>query len=261
MRIAQVAPLTESRSAATLRRNRTRCRRFSPRSSSGRVTTSRCSRAETRGPRARSSRRGRGRCGSVAVRGPLAPHVLMLEQVLRRATDFDVIHFHIAPAALPARAAAVGRRTSRRCTDGSICLSSRRSTASSATFPSCRFPTRSAGRCPTRTGSAPSPRSAARPARSSIRTRVPTSPSSAASRRRSASIARSRSRRRAASRCGSPPRSIRPTATTSSATIRPLLDHPLVEFIGEIGERQKSEFLGRARRCSFPSTGPSRSAW
>ena len=35
------------------------------------------------------------------------------------------------------------------------------------------------------------------------------------------------------------------------AEIKPLLDHPLIEFIGEIGEEQKSEFLGRARALLF----------
>ena len=34
--------------------------------------------------------------------------------------------------------------------------------------------------------------------------------------------------------------------------IRPLLDHPLVEFIGEIGEKEKAEFLGNAYALLFP---------
>ena len=38
--------------------------------------------------------------------------------------------------------------------------------------------------------------------------------------------------------------------------IEPLLDHPLVEFIGEIGETQKSEFLGKARALLFPIDWP-----
>ena len=38
--------------------------------------------------------------------------------------------------------------------------------------------------------------------------------------------------------------------------IRPLLDNPLVEFIGEIGESQKSEFLGRAQALLFPIDWP-----
>jgi glycosyltransferase involved in cell wall biosynthesis len=38
--------------------------------------------------------------------------------------------------------------------------------------------------------------------------------------------------------------------------IRHLLDHPLIEFIGEIGESQKSEFLGNARALLFPIDWP-----
>ena len=34
--------------------------------------------------------------------------------------------------------------------------------------------------------------------------------------------------------------------------IRPLLDHPLVEFVGEIGEREKPELLGNAYALLFP---------
>ena len=44
--------------------------------------------------------------------------------------------------------------------------------------------------------------------------------------------------------------------------IKPLLDDPLIEFIGEIGDADKGAFLGGARApCSSRSTGPSRSAW
>ena len=38
--------------------------------------------------------------------------------------------------------------------------------------------------------------------------------------------------------------------------IEPLLDHPLIEFVGEIGEAQKAEFLGRARALLFPIDWP-----
>jgi glycosyltransferase involved in cell wall biosynthesis len=38
--------------------------------------------------------------------------------------------------------------------------------------------------------------------------------------------------------------------------IRPLLDNPLVEFIGEIGEAEKSAFLGGARALLFPIDWP-----
>jgi glycosyltransferase involved in cell wall biosynthesis len=38
--------------------------------------------------------------------------------------------------------------------------------------------------------------------------------------------------------------------------IRPLLDDPLVSFIGEIGDDRKSDFLGRARALLFPIDWP-----
>ncbi|WP_213876413.1 glycosyltransferase family 4 protein [Pseudomonas sp. dw_358] len=38
--------------------------------------------------------------------------------------------------------------------------------------------------------------------------------------------------------------------------IQPLLAHPLIEFIGEIGDHEKSEFLGNARALLFPIDWP-----
>lgn len=38
--------------------------------------------------------------------------------------------------------------------------------------------------------------------------------------------------------------------------IEPLLDHPLVDFIGEIGEKDKDEFLGSAQALIFPIDWP-----
>jgi glycosyltransferase involved in cell wall biosynthesis len=38
--------------------------------------------------------------------------------------------------------------------------------------------------------------------------------------------------------------------------IEPLLDHPLIEFIGEIGDAEKSEFLGNAKALLFPIDWP-----
>ena len=38
--------------------------------------------------------------------------------------------------------------------------------------------------------------------------------------------------------------------------IAPLLDHPLIEFIGEIGDADKAEFLGNARALLFPIDWP-----
>jgi len=38
--------------------------------------------------------------------------------------------------------------------------------------------------------------------------------------------------------------------------IKPLLEHPLVELIGEIGEDEKEEFLGNALALLFPIDWP-----
>lgn len=38
--------------------------------------------------------------------------------------------------------------------------------------------------------------------------------------------------------------------------IKPLLSHPQVEYIGEIGEREKNDFLGNARALLFPIAWP-----
>ena len=38
--------------------------------------------------------------------------------------------------------------------------------------------------------------------------------------------------------------------------IKPMLDNPLIEFIGEIGDHQKSDFLGRAEALLFPIDWP-----
>ena len=38
--------------------------------------------------------------------------------------------------------------------------------------------------------------------------------------------------------------------------IRPLLDDPLIEFIGEIGDQRKADFLGKARALLFPINWP-----
>src|SRR5262245_16471765 len=40
------------------------------------------------------------------------------------------------------------------------------------------------------------------------------------------------------------------------AVIKPLLDHPLVEFIGEVGGKEKEEFLGNAYALLFPIDWP-----
>ena len=44
-------------------------------------------------------------------------------------------------------------------------------------------------------------------------------------------------------------------------TIEPLFEHPLIEFVGEIGHHDKAEFLGNAAALLFPIEWPSPSAW
>jgi glycosyltransferase involved in cell wall biosynthesis len=41
-----------------------------------------------------------------------------------------------------------------------------------------------------------------------------------------------------------------------NAAIRPLLQHPLVEYLGEIGEQEKGDFLGQAQALLFPIDWP-----
>ena len=65
----------------------------------------------------------------------------------------------------------------------------------------------------------------------------------------------SRSRGKPACPYRSPPRSTRPTTPTSHV-IAPLLEEPQVEFIGEINENDKSEFLGEAAGLLFPIDWP-----
>jgi glycosyltransferase involved in cell wall biosynthesis len=63
-----------------------------------------------------------------------------------------------------------------------------------------------------------------------------------------------------AKRCGSP---LKIAAKVDEADqeyfeqrIAPLLDHPLIEFVGEIGGREKGEFLGNAQALLFPVDWP-----
>lgn len=48
----------------------------------------------------------------------------------------------------------------------------------------------------------------------------------------------------------------KPDAAYFEAVVKPLLEHPLVEFVGEIGEGEKNEFLGRAYALLFPIDWP-----
>ena len=181
----------------------------------------------------------------------------MLEQVFQRADEFDVVHFHVDYLHFPLsrRQSIAARhhaaRPARPPGPGAALP------ASSATCRWCRSPTRSASRCRRRTGAHRAPRAAARTCIGFHRERRrATSRSSAASRRRSASTARSRSRRAV----GMPLKiaaKVEPVdAEYFGTVVEPLLDDPLVEFIGEIGRGDKDEFLGKRAALLFPIDWP-----
>ena len=172
------------------------------------------------------------------------------------AHEFDVLHFHLGAAPLSRWRGGWRSRTSRRCTAASIFPSSCRSIASFPTFPSSRFPMPSARRCPTPAGSAPcttacrSTCSQFHPAPGSYLAflgRI--SPEKRVDRAIAIAVA-----------CGQPLRIAAKVDPADRAyferEIRPLLDHPLVEFVGEIDEEQKSDFLGSATALLFPIDWP-----
>ena len=83
------------------------------------------------------------------------------------------------------------------------------------------------------------------------------SPSSAASRRRSAPTAPSRSPRRAGMRLRIAAKVDNADLAYWQAEIEPLVRaNPLVEYVGEIGERDKADFLGGASALLFPIDWP-----
>ena len=145
---------------------------------------------------------------------------------------------------------------SRRCTDGSISRSSFRSTRSFATcrWSLSRMP--SARRCRMRTGLRPSTTACPpicfdfSPAPERILR------SSAESRRKSASTARSRSPDAWTCRIKIAAKVDLVDRDYFETVIEPLLRDPLIEFVGEIGEGEKQEFLGNAYALLFPIDWP-----
>ena len=188
-------------------------------------------------------------------RDPVTPHVLMLEQVMRRASDFDVIHFHIAPLHFP---------LARRCPAPHVTTLHGRldlpelgplfhefqdiplvsiSDAQRAPVPHANWAaTVNHGLPPQAFPYMPGPGSyLAFLGRISPEKRVD----------RAIAIARA---------CGQPLRIAAKVDPVDHAyferDIRPLLDDPLVEFLGEIGDDCKREFLGHARALLFPIDWP-----
>jgi len=185
----------------------------------------------------------------------LAPHVYMLEQVVKHAREFDVVHFHIAQLHFPiARRSLPSHLTT---LHGRLdlpelvplyeefsdipCVSI--SEAQRAPLPHAHWlATVHHGLPPDLLSFQPEPGAyLAFLGRISPEKRVD----------RAIAIARA---------CGQP---LRIAAKVDPADadyfeheIRPLLDDPLVDFIGEIGDAEKPAFLGHARALLFPIDWP-----
>ena len=256
MKIAQIAPLAESCPLA-LRRHRTG-RLLSDRGARRQATTSRCSPAAIRAPRRGSCRLRRAalrldpacatrsrthlvmldevRRARRRVRHPPLPHRLPALPAVRRS---PTPHAHDAAwPPRPARTAAALRGVPRHAAGVDLRRASagrcRRRTGPARSITACRadllpFQPRPAGDYLAFLGRI-SPEK--RPDRA---IEIATPRGHAAENRRQDRPGRPRLLRRG---------------------IEPLLDHPLVEFIGEIGEAEKADFLGNAAALLFPIDWP-----
>jgi glycosyltransferase involved in cell wall biosynthesis len=186
----------------------------------------------------------------------LAPHLLLLEEVVARADEFDVIHFHIAQLHFPVmrRLPHVAQLTT---LHGRLDLKELRPLYREyADMPvvsisdAQRLPLPEAGWVATVYHGLPPERFTFRGTPGSYLAflgRI--SPEKRVDR----AIA-------IATTCGLP---LRIAAKVDPADrdyfereIRPLLDHPLVEFVGEIPDHEKNTFLGRAKALLFPIDWP-----
>jgi glycosyltransferase involved in cell wall biosynthesis len=192
-------------------------------------------------------------CGD--CRDPLAPHLLMVEEVARRAGQFDLIHFHISQLHFPiARRLDVAHVTTihgrldfpelvplyREFSDIPLVSISE---AQKAPLPHANWVDTIHHGLPPHGFRFHGGRGSylAFLGRISPEKRVD----------RAIAIAKA---------CGRP---LRIAAKVDPADadyfkhdVRPLLDDPLVEFIGEIGEREKNAFLGNASALLFPIDWP-----
>ena len=193
----------------------------------------------------------RGTCSD-----PLAPHVLMLENVIKRAHEFDVIHFHISQFHFPVmrRIPAVPHVTT---LHGRLDLEEYKSFyCEFADMPvvsisdAQRVPLPKAGWVATVHHGLPADLFSFHPGRGSYLAflgRI--SPEKRVDRAIQIAVA-----------AGYP---LKVAAKVDPADrkyferdIRPLLDNPLVEFLGEIGERDKNDLLGQAAAMLFPIDWP-----
>ena len=198
-------------------------------------------------------------CGSIArIKDPLIYSLLQFDEVRARSDEFDVIHFHTDYLHFPLlRELALGNALT--TLHGRLDLP-----GYPAVF--ARHSQRCAG--------LHLERSAAAAARGELgrhrAARVTRQPSAASSRRRAATTSRSSAASRRekrvdraieiARRAGM---KLRIAAKVDAADreyfethIESLLSQPHVEYVGEIGERDKREFLGQARALLFPIDWP-----
>jgi glycosyltransferase involved in cell wall biosynthesis len=186
---------------------------------------------------------------------PLAPHLLMLEQVARRADDFDVLHFHISQFHFPlVRRLPVAHLTT---LHGRLDLPELQPLfAEFSDMPvvsisdAQRRPLPDAGWIGTVHHGLPL----------DLLDYNPNPGSYLAFLGRIAPEKRVDRAIAIATACGQP---LRIAAKVDPADrqyferdIRPLLDHPLIECIGEISEERKSDFLGGASALLFPIDWP-----
>ena len=193
-----------------------------------------------------------------SVRDPMALHISMLERVRRQASEFDILHFHLDSSRSRCSRASP-RLSSPPCTAGSTCRNIRRCSTRSGRCPSCRFQRPARARAAGALAAHRLSRPACRPAAATRgEVRLPRLP------RPHRAGEGGRPGDRIAKRCNLPLKIAakvdRADATISSRrSVR--CSACRLDYIGEIGDEDKSEFLGGAMRCSCRSTGPSLSAW
>ncbi len=189
-------------------------------------------------------------------RDPLAPHLLMLEKVIRRASDFDIIHFHISQLHFPAmrRLPHVAHVTT---LHGRLDIEELRPLYDEfsdvpvvSISDAQRLPLPEAGWVATIHHGLPSNLFTFHPAPGNYLAflgRI--SPEKGVD--RAIAIATAAGERlRIAAKVDAADREY------FDRDIRPLLDNPLVEFIGEIPDSEKNSFLGGAKALLFPIDWP-----
>ena len=192
-----------------------------------------------------------------SVRDTVPYYMLMLDRVRQRADDFDVLHFHIDQFHFPLFRPIAGRTVT--TLHGRQDLPDLRplylgfddmplvsiSNDQRRPIPDANFAATVYHGLPA--GSASSDRGAAAAA---------TLPFSAASRRRNVPTAPSRLRVSLGIPLKIAAKVDRADDVYFRTQIEPLLDDPGVEFIGEINEHQKTQFLGEAQALLFPVDWP-----